>query len=198
MAITIDEYQHFTVAVAADKDLRDTRTAVVYALGLVGEFGEVGDVVKKVLAQGHNFETSREKLFKELGDVLWYVSMAAHQLNVTLSSIAGVNDFDEMFSNNVFEKDSFTPFQIGQFILEAEPKLSRFVKHLYFDSLSNSGQIDTTRACYDLTEFFYAAVELAICLGFKPSDVAQANYDKLMLRFPGGIFSVDKSVNRSE
>ena len=62
------------------------------ALGLAGEAGEVADVVKKVVHHRHPLDgAAREKLIKELGDVLWYVAHAASVLGVTLDDVAAAN-----------------------------------------------------------------------------------------------------------
>lgn len=59
------------------------------AMGLCGESGEVIDLVKKHLFQGHDLDD--EKLIKELGDVAWYLAEAATALNVNLSEILEKN-----------------------------------------------------------------------------------------------------------
>lgn len=58
-------------------------------LGLAGEAGEVCDVLKKYLYQGH--ELDRVKMALELGDVLWYVVETAAGLELTLEDIARKN-----------------------------------------------------------------------------------------------------------
>jgi len=62
-------------------------------LGLCGESGEVADKVKKVLHdQAGDFDAhSLEGLRLELGDVLWYVSQLATELNLSLDEIAEAN-----------------------------------------------------------------------------------------------------------
>lgn len=59
------------------------------ALGVCGESGEAGDVVKKYLFHGH--ELDRLKLQIELGDVLWYVAVLCHALGVNMSDVATGN-----------------------------------------------------------------------------------------------------------
>ena len=56
------------------------------ALGLSGESGEVADLLKKVFFQGHSF--SPEKYKEELGDVLWYLSLAAYAAGLNLDEVA--------------------------------------------------------------------------------------------------------------
>ena len=55
------------------------------ALGLNGEAGEVADILKKHLFQGH--ELDKEKLIDELGDVCWYIAILAKGLNVELDEV---------------------------------------------------------------------------------------------------------------
>ena len=43
------------------------------ALGLCGEAGEVADLIKKYLYQGHKMH--RDALLKEMGDVRWYLEL---------------------------------------------------------------------------------------------------------------------------
>ena len=62
-------------------------------LGLTGEAGEVANVVKKIQRDfgGEITEEIRDKLKDELGDVLWYISACADELNLTLEEIARFN-----------------------------------------------------------------------------------------------------------
>jgi len=63
------------------------------ALGLAGETGEVCEKVKKIMRdqKGYVTEENVEELSKELGDVLWYLTTLATELNISLSSIAEGN-----------------------------------------------------------------------------------------------------------
>ena len=63
------------------------------ALGLCGESGEVAEKVKKILRDDNNIvtEDSKLKLEKELGDVLWYVSQLATELDLSIDEIATNN-----------------------------------------------------------------------------------------------------------
>ena len=58
-------------------------------MGLCGESGEVIDIVKKHLAQGH--ELDKEKLAKELGDVAWYLAETASAIGYDLEEIFQMN-----------------------------------------------------------------------------------------------------------
>lgn len=54
-------------------------------LGLAGETGEVADILKKHLFQGH--ELDQNKLIDELSDVCWYIAITAHAIGVTLDDV---------------------------------------------------------------------------------------------------------------
>lgn len=62
-------------------------------LGLVGESGEVAEKFKKIIRDKNGKMTSKakEELGKELGDVLWYLSQIASELDLSLSEIAQNN-----------------------------------------------------------------------------------------------------------
>jgi NTP pyrophosphatase (non-canonical NTP hydrolase) len=60
-----------------------------YALGVAGEAGEVADLLKKHLFHGHSLD--RDKLVKELGDVLWYVAAIGFIYGIPMQEIADVN-----------------------------------------------------------------------------------------------------------
>ena len=86
--MTINEYQKRAMhtlnpALSRQEVLMDS------ALGLCGESGEVADLLKKHLMQGHPFD--REKFARELGDVAWYLAEAATALDMELEEILQMN-----------------------------------------------------------------------------------------------------------
>ena len=62
-------------------------------LGLAGEAGEVANIVKKIQRDhgGVINQEIKDKLKDELGDVLWYISACAEELDLTLNEIAEFN-----------------------------------------------------------------------------------------------------------
>lgn len=100
--MTIDEYQkksRKTVLYSDVKVLKNSKSFIYPVLGLVGETGEVADKLKKILRNnnGELNEEAREELKKELGDVLWYLSQLATELNLSLDEIAKKN-IEKVFS----------------------------------------------------------------------------------------------------
>lgn len=83
----LDEYQAEAARTAPALTMAEGLTCA--ALGICGEGGEFADLVKKWGYQGHPLDT--DKIVKELGDVLWYVALAATTLRMTLSEVAEAN-----------------------------------------------------------------------------------------------------------
>ena len=82
--MTINEYQK--LAMTTLNPALDKKDVLINGvMGLCGESGEVIDVVKKWLAQGH--ELNREKILAELGDVAWYLAEVAYALDTPLEEV---------------------------------------------------------------------------------------------------------------
>jgi NTP pyrophosphatase (non-canonical NTP hydrolase) len=61
-------------------------------LGLTGEAGEFADHVKKLVFHSQPITPERHRMMiKELGDVMWYVSVGAAALGVSLDDVGRVN-----------------------------------------------------------------------------------------------------------
>lgn len=110
--MTANEYQKAALRTEAPKDLYMAPQAVlnVFArtgaitnpeddlsivrlldgiLGLAGESGEVADILKKVLFQGHKLD--KDHIVKELGDIAWYLALASDALGYDLDTIFQTN-----------------------------------------------------------------------------------------------------------
>ena len=86
--MTINEYQK--LAMTTLNPALDKKDVLINGvMGLCGESGEVIDIVKKHLAQGH--ELDRDELIKELGDVAWYLAETATALDVDLEEVLAGN-----------------------------------------------------------------------------------------------------------
>ncbi len=83
----INEYQQLALRTASTLSKKDL--VLNGALGLCGESGEVADIVKKNLFQGHDLDTS--KIINELGDVCWYIAILAEGLGVDLETVMQCN-----------------------------------------------------------------------------------------------------------
>jgi len=89
--MTFEEYQKLSrkTAIYPDKD----NNFVYPTLGLTGEAGEVSEKIKKVLRDDNGVvdDLKRQEIKKELGDVLWYLSQIATELDLSLDDVATFN-----------------------------------------------------------------------------------------------------------
>ncbi len=72
-----------------NKDLNPREDYLMGTLGLVGETGEVTDIVKKFLFHGHDM--NKAKFGEEIGDCLWYLAKLAKAAGLDLQDIAEYN-----------------------------------------------------------------------------------------------------------
>lgn len=72
---------------------------IIYSI--LGIFGEMGEVLEKIQHCINNNMSgvwnypSRGEIIKEVGDVLWYVAVAAHELDMKLSAVVGMEKGDD-------------------------------------------------------------------------------------------------------
>ena len=89
--MTFDEYQKQSRKTAKYPNIGNN--FIYPTLGLSGESGEVAEKIKKVLRDKNGIidEATRAEITKELGDVLWYLSQVASELNLSLEEVALLN-----------------------------------------------------------------------------------------------------------
>lgn len=88
--MTINEYQLEAMRSANPETLAFSEKGLSNtALGLCGESGEIADLIKKHLHQGHDLNT--EHIAKELGDVAWYLALGATVIGYDLEDILQMN-----------------------------------------------------------------------------------------------------------
>ena len=86
--MTINEYQELAMR-TLNKEIPQEQLIINAALGLSGEVGEVNDLLKKHIFQGH--ELKKEDLINELGDIAWSLAEAATALEINLDEILEKN-----------------------------------------------------------------------------------------------------------
>lgn len=89
----INEYQKLALRTA--NNLGNDELLLNGALGLTGESGEVADLVKKNLFQGH--ELDKDHVAKELGDICWYIAITAESIGYDLETVMKMN-IDKLIS----------------------------------------------------------------------------------------------------
>lgn len=85
--MTPNDYQRLALRTASEKSMENPLLNGL--LGLGGETGECQDLYKKHLFQGHDLD--KEKMAKELGDVSWYLALAAYAIGYDLEDIFKMN-----------------------------------------------------------------------------------------------------------
>jgi len=90
--MTFDEYQKraLTTVISSSDAFKDS---LHWVLGINGEAGEVAEKVKKIIRDQDGVMTKADKqaLGKEIGDVLWYLAVFAHDLGLSFDDIAQAN-----------------------------------------------------------------------------------------------------------
>lgn len=94
--MTFDDYQKqaLTTVISTDDSFKD---ALHWVLGICGEAGEVAEKVKKII-RDKNGEISledKQEMAKEIGDVLWYLAVFAHEMGYSLDEVA-VNNLNKL------------------------------------------------------------------------------------------------------
>ena len=100
MIQTFDEYQKFIITRASKGN---SGLGHIYsALGLAGETGEVVEIIKKACRREDKNLNEKEykDIILEMGDVLYYLSNMATELNINFSDIVSSN-IDKL--NNLYE-----------------------------------------------------------------------------------------------
>ncbi len=84
----LSKYQNLAVALA----IYPPENGLQYlALGVIDEAGEVAGKVKKYFRGDKDYETMKEEIVPELGDVLWYLANLAHYLDIDMEEVAQRN-----------------------------------------------------------------------------------------------------------
>ncbi len=84
----LEEYQDAVTRTMNKKAPREQALSN-YAMGLAGESGEVLEMLKKHIYHGHTLSSTEMK--KELGDVLWYLTAIAEELEIDMPEVASRN-----------------------------------------------------------------------------------------------------------
>lgn len=87
--MTINEYQKLALRTEKGSKNENYSRLVNGLMGLCSESGEALDELKKHLFQGHWLDKTH--IAKELGDVAWYLAVAADALGFDLETIFKMN-----------------------------------------------------------------------------------------------------------
>ncbi len=128
--MTINEYQELALR-TANPAMSRRDMLINGVMGLCGESGEVIDMVKKHLAQGH--ELDRQRMAEELGDVAWYLAETAHVLGFSLEEIlqGNIDKLKHRFPEGFDRERSIHRLTLQEYRPEDLPAMER----LFYDTV---------------------------------------------------------------
>ena len=89
--MTFEEYQKESKKTAIYPNIGNNYIYPI--LGLLGEAGEIANCIKKIQRDYNDvlMPEHKDRIKKELGDITWYVSQIASELNLQFEEIASEN-----------------------------------------------------------------------------------------------------------
>lgn len=191
--MNIEEYQSSSMETAVYKNIGENP---FYPMkGLIGEFGELVEKVKKIERDDNSILTDDKKtqLIKEAGDVLWYLSSLCGELKIRLVNLIplDVNSFDDLkifmdiiqFNqdrndiNGIIFRMSHNIGTLASLLVGLDAKANLFNNDIFEEMQLHLTNI--ILLLYSFCEFF----------NIKLSHVAQINIDKLKDRHKRGVVS---------
>lgn len=172
-----NEYQYLAMRTSPD----DHDRILNGCLGLIGESGEIVDIVKK-----HMFQSTAgtplptDKLIEEMGDVMWYVAETVTGLGYTLKHALGTHR-----TPNVAGKDKLHEC-VATIACTAACTFTNFY-------LGKSNEEILER----IADIYKALCVTCLVLGTTIDHVMDRNIEKLRKRYPDG-FDPERSMNRPE
>lgn len=142
-------------------------------LGLLGETGELVDLLKKWVYQSEvGTPFPRDAAINELGDVMWYLEELADGMDTSMNAISTLT-FMGLDGMTRKTKPLPTPRRIILNLAAHANKIRRAVEH------ENRAELEL-----QMRRMLFCCAWLARVLDVPMSDVAQLNIDKLKKRYP--------------
>lgn len=156
-------------------------------LGLIGESGEIVDIVKKFMFQsGENPPFPKDKFINEMGDVIWYCAETVSGMGLELEEIMHrIGNYDNYI---LFTAVDCTDIEVTASMLSvnaAEAYVSYFVKG------------DAVRCACRIRDIYKGLLHLCDLIGTTIDEGCATNIEKLKKRYPDG-FDPERSIRRTE
>ena len=151
-------------------------------LGLIGEWGEVADILKKHIFQGHKMD--KDHLIEELGDCCWYGMLLIEESKL---------DTHVIFYKNwrVNSSSYHSMSDIIGLISNGSRCIGELCKIL--DYYTNHGVALAALDC--IRSIFWCIETVGNLYGCTLFDIFANNVKKISIRYPDG-FSINNSINR--
>lgn len=175
--MNLDEYQRLAMRTASIGTYTEREIFENACLGLIGETGEVSDLIKKSRFQGHKLGVVH--LMRELGDVLWYVALGVYAIKGDYGLEDAVDEAAD-FMNIPLEMSATAV------IFLMTDTIATLANHCYVNK-------DAIPLFGRMIQYIEA---LAIRYGSTLEAVMKANVAKLEERYPGAKFDSERSIHR--
>ena len=149
-------------------------------LGMAGEVGELIDMVKKHLYQGH--ELHDDKIVKEVGDCCWYLANLLTELDIDMATVP----FAMLPPNPNYPT----------LLIEIHGNVSRVAQHVTMTRTELTPYM-RPRIQVIAGHILTGLTEILRLVGTQLHDCLQANITKLEIRYENG-FSPEASVERRD
>lgn len=83
----IDDYQATAADTVQFNQENENEVISICLLGLSGEVGELATEYKKKIRDGESYQSFREKIIEEMGDIMWYLSSIATHEDIEFSEV---------------------------------------------------------------------------------------------------------------
>lgn len=178
--MTFDEYVALAQRTASTKTNADK--VGHGCLGLIGEAGEVVDIVKKMTYMGMTDEMGREKLIDEIGDCCWYIAEwctgSGNDMQAIFDRAANASSIDDRCSLANYA------VHIAEIACELWEEI-------------DVGMVDNDILFADVRTIAAGIKKICYKINVTLEEVLEHNIEKLKKRYPEG-FSADRSNVRYE
>lgn len=190
--MNLREYQELAMRTSTDNHDR----VLNGCLGLIGEAGEIVDVIKKWMFQsGENPPFPKNELIKECGDVLWYCAETARGMGIDLHCAYGhLRDSYVFVMGKKYASSSVDKIASGLSFIAI--RIYRIVYDGLFEA--SDSEIMEDLVVNELVSMIFAVEEfLKIHCDCTLETAMERNIEKLKLRYPYG-FDPERSMHRPE
>lgn len=193
--MVIDDYQQLAMRTSPEGHDRMLNGC----MGLIGETGEIVDLVKKWKFQsGDHAELPRQKLIEECGDVLWYCAELSQGMHTEMSlTYSAAHHFDELR-----EIAGYLPIErTVMFLAEiaSKPAEHLFDNDIPLEDMKNEKRVllmTEARASLAAIMAVIAGILEKYCIA-SMEEAMERNIEKLRKRYPDG-FDPERSLHRKE
>lgn len=197
----LNEYQRLAMITNGQRE--HDAMLIMGAMGLLGETGEINDLMKK--SRFHKHELSLDSLQSEIGDTMWYVALLCTALQFNLADVATELEYEIGAMRKAGPKEQQE--RLALTVLKLGVEAGEISKHLIntryahfwfgFAGASYYEELPLQHLKNRLGLFVRFVNVLCWLVGLSFDEMLEANISKLRKRYPEG-FSSEASINREE